>query len=220
MHSIYSIWTCCLRKLVMHPVEISSGHPPNPFQPQWCWLYNLTSLEEAEEKRSFSSGIAKVACYNHCIITVVKVTEIGSNVLAASSSCCLSYTELQQLALLQGLCVSSFPGRMTGSQAWTVKGAPLAETRPWLALHGHGNCYGSLLPSVEWLLFVCMCVCACLPACDRMSREATETEKELLILISFQHIRGPSIFFDDQLQSLLPPTVFAATLTASYWPWI
>lgn len=78
-------------------------------------------------------------------------------------------------------CISSCPGRLTGSQAWTVKGAPLAETRPWLALHGHGHCYGSLLPSVEWLLFVCVCyrVCVCvsdcLPACDRMSEGETET---------------------------------------------
>lgn len=42
---------------------------------------------------------------------------------------------------------------------------------------------------------VCGCVCARLPARDRMSEQEAETQKELLILMSFYHIRGPSIVF-------------------------
>lgn len=128
----------------------------------------------------------------------------------SAANCCSScHTPSEPSCGVRVFCFLSYPGRLPWSQAWTVKRAPLAATRPWLALHGQKRCYGSLLPSAERLLFrgVHACAHGFLAATEWGSRGGvTDTQKKLLILMSFFHIGRLSIRKDKQ-QSLLPPTV-------------
>lgn len=128
-----------------------------------------------------------------------------------AANCCGScHTSSEPSCGVRVFCFLSYPGRLPWSQAWTVKRAPLAATRPWLALHGQKRSYGSLLPSAERLLFAVVCAHVRTVFWLRQNEGAKGggnwyTEK-LLILMSFFHIGRLSIRTDKQ-QSLLPPTV-------------
>lgn len=74
-------------------------------------------------------------------------------------------------------------------------------------------------------VFVCLCACLCayVHACLLVTEWARggnwNTERAININVILSHQGSPPYFFDDQLRSLLPPTVLSALLSAHYWPW-
>lgn len=238
---------CCivlLNEEVRH-AEVLLSHPLNPPQPQQCWPDNLTLLEW-QKNLKIPSGITKAVQYlSLTIITVVTATEISSGVFANAVFFFFFFTALFKWFTVAAACTemctaasvtlteSPPAGSMYFFLPWPTdkesgmdsKGCSLGRDKAlvstpwaWALLWIITPLSGVAAVGVCGCAHVRMCVCARLPACDRMSEREAETQKELLILMSFYHIRGPSIAFWDQLQSLLPPTVFSATLAAHHRP--